>query len=182
MQIIRANQLLSKSWSGGKTTQLFIFPSKASYEERNFSFRLSTATVEVDSSNFSNLPGVFRTLMILDGEMKLIHKNHHFSHLQPLEQDQFKGDWNTQSEGQCVDFNLMCMKGVSGDIEGCAMTKNSSKKISGNADFNFIYLHLGEIEIDGETMGSGDFAHLNAGMILITALRQSTFVIAKIKC
>ena len=45
------------TWSGGQTTQLFLSPEGGSYPDRTFDFRLSTATVEVEKSNFTDLTG-----------------------------------------------------------------------------------------------------------------------------
>lgn len=33
-------------WSGGKTTEMYMYPQTASYRDRNFLFRISSATVE----------------------------------------------------------------------------------------------------------------------------------------
>ena len=41
------------SWSGGRTTEIFIFPVGERYSDRNFLFRISTAEVELDSSDFN---------------------------------------------------------------------------------------------------------------------------------
>ena len=49
------------TWSGGQTTQLFLSPEGGSYPDRTFDFRLSTATVEVEKSNFTDLTGYHRT-------------------------------------------------------------------------------------------------------------------------
>ena len=42
------------TWSGGQTTQLFLSPKEGSYPDRTFDFRLSTATVEVEKSDFTD--------------------------------------------------------------------------------------------------------------------------------
>lgn len=43
-------------WSGGTTTELFIWPHGASYAERRFGIRISTATVDIAQSTFTKLP------------------------------------------------------------------------------------------------------------------------------
>ena len=40
-------------WSGGKTKELAIYPPKCRYADRDFIFRLSSATVELDESDFT---------------------------------------------------------------------------------------------------------------------------------
>lgn len=67
-------QHTTTKWSGGETTELFIYPENANYKAGNYQFRLSTATVEIEASTFTPLPGVDRTLIVLEGEMQLDHK------------------------------------------------------------------------------------------------------------
>ena len=71
MKIYPASTQKTAKWSGGLTTELFIYPEGSAYSERNFDFRLSTATVEIETSVFTPLPHVQRTLMVL--ELSLIH-------------------------------------------------------------------------------------------------------------
>ena len=54
-------------WAGGATTQLYIYPEHADYSRRDFIFRLSSATVECERSEFTSLPEVDRILMVLRG-------------------------------------------------------------------------------------------------------------------
>lgn len=156
MNIIRQHQQKTTEWSGGLTTELFIYPKGSSYKERDFKFRLSTATVEVDTSVFTPLAGITRTLMVLDGEMSLFHEGHHSSHLGPLQKDKFQGDWNTSSKGRCVDFNLMCMNGASGDLFGITLVPGQMVSIQSDSDVNVLYLFRGEIEMEGEVLSEGD--------------------------
>ena len=48
--ILSKSDYITSNWSGGSTTQLFISPATASYAERNFDFRISSAKVEVAAS------------------------------------------------------------------------------------------------------------------------------------
>ena len=50
-------------------------PEGGSYPDRTFDFRLSTATVEVEKSNFTDLTGYHRILMPLNASIRLTH--HH---------------------------------------------------------------------------------------------------------
>ena len=52
---ISAQRFITSKWSGGSTTELFIWPKDASYAERRFNIRISTATVDVESSTFTRL-------------------------------------------------------------------------------------------------------------------------------
>lgn len=111
LRIIRKEELSTSSWNGGTTTQLAIYPENASYAERNFKWRISTATVEIEESTFTSLPNITRIIMPLKGQMHLIHEGHRETLLHPFEQDTFMGDWNTKCYGKASDFNLMITEG-----------------------------------------------------------------------
>ncbi|MCL2564616.1 MAG: HutD family protein [Defluviitaleaceae bacterium] len=105
------------SWAGGATSELYIYPEDSFYGERNFGFRISTATVEVEESTFTSLPGFKRYIMTLEGDLTLSHEGQHKVKLGPCEKDFFLGDWSTKSEGKCKDFNLIARKGYNGGLE-----------------------------------------------------------------
>jgi len=79
---------------------------------------LSTATVEVETSVFTPLEGISRTLLVLDGEMTLSHLGQHTKTCGKFEIDRFDGSWITSSVGKCTDFNLMTNGKTSGTLEG----------------------------------------------------------------
>lgn len=106
-KVIRKDELPVARWSGGTTTQLAIWPEEASYAERNFSWRVSSARVEDEESEFTSLPGVTRCLMVLDGELDLSHDGHYDVRLERFSQDNFDGGWRSRSRGRVTDFNLM---------------------------------------------------------------------------
>lgn len=105
------------TWAGGTTTQLAIYPKDASYADRSFLWRLSTAVVELEESSFTKLPGFDRYLMLLEGELKVVHREQHTAVLQQYGQDRFKGGWDTTSYGKARDFNLMVKDGCQGSID-----------------------------------------------------------------
>lgn len=105
------------TWSGGTTTQLAIYPRHTQYGERNFLWRLSSATVEVEESDFTALPDYDRVLVVLDGEVVLAHKDIRAIRLAKYEQDRFSGGYETKSYGKITDFNLMVRKGNEGFVE-----------------------------------------------------------------
>ena len=135
------------NWSGGTTTQLFIYPVNAIYAERNFDFRLSTATVIVNESEFTTLPTVSRKLMVLDGKTTLTHKNQYSKKLTKFEVDEFEGNWETTSVGKCTDFNLMTTKNTSGELEAFVLQESQSCEFEIQTNWFFIYLYSGEIII-----------------------------------
>lgn len=106
-KIILPEEQTRTAWSGGTTTQLFIYPEDASYALRNFGFRLSTATVEIPVSDFTALPGFARKLMLISGTIVISHNNEPGKQLHPYETETFMGHWQTKAVGTCTDFNLI---------------------------------------------------------------------------
>jgi hypothetical protein len=117
VEVIRKDDQSTSTWSGGTTTQLAIYPAIAEYKARNFKWRLSSAGVEVAESTFTSLPGIYRHIMIIDGEMTIIHEGHHTTLLKPFMQDSFSGGWTTRSIGCARDFNLMLSEECKGELE-----------------------------------------------------------------
>lgn len=99
-------------WSGGQTTELLIGPEGSRYADRNFSFRISSATVDLPESTFTDLPDYNRIIMIFSGTMDLRHNDGVWMHFDECEPYRFDGADRTESRGKVTDFNLMLRKGV----------------------------------------------------------------------
>lgn len=95
------------AWSGGTTTELLIFPKGSLYAERTFGFRISTATIEVESSDFTSLPQYNRLLTVLEGNLEIIHEGRYMRRLSRFENDAFHGSWKTSSRGKARDLNVI---------------------------------------------------------------------------
>ena len=93
-------------WTGGQTKELAIYPAESKYLDRNFIWRLSSATVETEESDFSKLPDYDRVLMVLEGEVVLSYEGQRVARLKELEQDRFDGVWKTKSFGKITDFTI----------------------------------------------------------------------------
>jgi len=98
-------------WAGGTTTQLAIAPEGARYADRTFLWRVSSATVELDESDFTALPDYHRLIATLRGDMVLIHNDGAPVTLRPYQVHAFEGGEATHSRGRCTDFNLMLRRG-----------------------------------------------------------------------
>jgi environmental stress-induced protein Ves len=186
-QLIIIKNFETSNWSGGTTTQLFIYPINAIYAERNFDFRLSTATVNVEESEFTSLPTVSRKLMVLAGETTLTHKNQHSKKLTKFEVDEFEGDCETTSIGKCTDFNLMTTNGVSGEIEAVVLQKGETLEYKIQTNWFFIYLYSGEITIHSNqtkhNIVQGNlvvFQTLAPQKIIVKGLKNSELIMVKI--
>lgn len=127
IQKIDAGRQVVSHWSGGTTRQLAIEPPGADYAERDFLWRLSSATVELAESDFTPLPDYRRILMILRGTLTLSHDGGAERMLRELEQESFDGASATKSRGQVVDFNLMLRKGLCrGEVDARALAPGES--------------------------------------------------------
>ena len=102
---------VTTAWSGGTTTQLLIAPDDAKYAERDFLWRVSSAAVELEESDFTLLPDYERLIATLRGEITLIHNGGVPLRLRPYEVHAFSGADQTHSIGRCTDFNLMLRRG-----------------------------------------------------------------------
>jgi environmental stress-induced protein Ves len=109
-------------WSGGTTTEIFIWPEGASYATREFSLRISSATVDLEESDFTALPGVERYIVPLQGGFTLTHPGEEPIAMAPLDTPyRFSGHIDTHCVGRATDFNLM-LKGVEGVMDICRET------------------------------------------------------------
>lgn len=68
---IKKNQLETSHWSGGKTHQYYIFPEIAQYSERDFIFRISSATLDIAPSTFTQFDGYDRYLLMIDNQLTI---------------------------------------------------------------------------------------------------------------
>lgn len=108
---VTPEQYIVSRWSGGTTTQVAIAPEGAVYADRDFLWRISSASVDLDESDFTALPDYHRWISTLKGGMTLSHEGGEKIVLAPYEVHQFDGGVDTHSWGRCTDFNLMLRKG-----------------------------------------------------------------------
>lgn len=114
---IKNTEYKTTTWSGGDTTEIYIFPETAKYSDRDFEYRVSIATVLQDSSDFTKLEQYDRILTVLEGEVNLKQEQQKVMvHLGPFDQFIFEGNRSIKSYGQCRDFNLMFRKGLQGQV------------------------------------------------------------------
>lgn len=147
IQLLTPETYTTTLWSGGKTSELFIYPEGANFKTGDYSLRVSIATVEVESSTFTSLPDVNRTLMVLEGQLNLEHIGHHSVNLNPFEQDQFKGDWTTKSIGKVADFNVMTKGNTKTLVQKIDLAANETLALTSAFDLQFIYVQSGSITI-----------------------------------
>ena len=125
LQKLKISDYKVSSWSGGTTMQIAIWPPNALYADRDFLWRISSATVDLEESDFTPLPDYERLISTLEGEIVLTHNGGEPIRLRPFEVHAFSGADATRSRGRCRDFNLMLRRGrVTGTMEALRLTEN----------------------------------------------------------
>lgn len=174
------------NWSGGTTTELFIYPKGSDYQKRNFLFRVSTATIEIEDSQFTKLADVNREIMILDGKIELIHEGRYSKTLGKFDTDTFSGEWDTRSIGKATDFNLMAKGGVSGHIRHLGLSAESAQTVSFGAKTQkaLFYIYSGKLQIDDKTVESGDVLFFDTQSdiknIDIKAIKETDIIVVEL--
>ena len=164
-QLRLPESLTTSNWSGGTTTQLYIFPEHASYAASDFLVRISTATVTTETSLFTSLPGIKRFLLILDGVLTIEHTGRYQKQLQKFDSDTFLGDWETKGVGKVVDFNVMTSNKVSTQTVAIQLAAQEIFKTSipSSIDTLLWYIYKGNIQITIDTVT----IHIPTGAVFI---------------
>lgn len=158
--IIKTSEYKINKWSGGETTELKIYPEDSSLGERNFIYRISSATVEDEESVFSAFEGYERFITPLEGKMSLEHSNHHSVDLNEYDIDYFSGNWTTKSKGKCRDFNFILKEGIEGSMDLINSNfSNSSERI-------YIYSFKDDLDISVEGEINNRHIDLSKGNLL----------------
>lgn len=123
---IDSEHFVTTAWSGGETTEMFIYPEGSNYAKRNFNIRISSATVNDDISIFTRLEGVDRYLAPLEGDISLEIDGKKPKKILPMEVVHFSGESETISRGKCIDFNLMLKGNVNGELRSVKLPKEGT--------------------------------------------------------
>ena len=116
MKDLNSNRIVS-TWKGGKTEELCIVPEDASLQERNFDLRISSATIDLERSEFSDFTGYRRYLMKLEGDITLLIDDKTII-IKGDEAFEFMGDEKviSISKEPSRDFNVIIKKDKKADI------------------------------------------------------------------
>ena len=160
INLLRSNDFQVSDWSGGKTKQLYLSPPTGHYGKREFDYRLSTATVELAESQFSDLSGFHRILMSLDHTLHLHNASRQEETvLAPFTPYVFEGSDSITSRGTCTDFNLI----YSDHYQGQMLTISDREELSQDEAIQFIYA-LSDLRVTGTGLPS---LNLETGQLLI---------------
>ena len=158
--LLKSNDFQVSDWSGGKTKQLYLSPPTGHYGKRDFDYRLSTATVELSESQFSDLSGFHRILMSLDHTLHLHNASRQEETvLAPFTPYFFEGSDSITSRGTCTDFNLI----YSDHYQGQMLAISDREELSQDEAIQFIYA-LSDLMVTGTGLPS---LNLETGQLLI---------------
>lgn len=112
-KIIKREDFITTKWAGGETTQMIIYPQDSVLSQRNFLFRVSSATFTSTQSTFSDFSGYQRYILPLEGKLSVYHEALYNRELDKYEVEYFDGSWNTSSDNtlDCRDFNFIVKSG-----------------------------------------------------------------------
>ena len=154
MRHLRPADYTVSDWSGGRTVQLSIGPEGERYADRKFLWRISSATVELETSEFTALPDYERLIAPIRGEMILSHNGGEEILLRPYDVHRFDGADLTVSKGKCTDFNLMLRKGkVTGEMRAIRLGSGGQQRITPEMPGDTVLLYLAEGTARVQTVG-----------------------------
>ncbi|WP_300660762.1 HutD family protein [Fluviicola sp.] len=145
MKIRTTAHFLISSWAGGKTTQLYISPEDSNLGERNFDWRVSSAVVEIEESEFSLFEGYERILIPLKGSLEMEHETENGvinQSVNEFELARFSGSWKTKGKGKLTDFNLIFKPEFAPKVSVNTLETGEVLSVSETA----IYLYQGILE------------------------------------
>ena len=145
-KIISQSDYSVSNWSGGETAEVFLYPPDGQYALNKFDFRISTAKVSLNESNFSSLPEYKRIIMSLDNPLELHHsgkKGFRKEVLAPFQTDYFCGSDITKSFGKCTDFNLIYLPKYGGEMT----TRQSDAEIVLKKNVFYLYFALEDSQL-----------------------------------
>lgn len=116
---IKKEDFITTKWEGGKTTQLAIYPEEAIFSEKDFLWRISSASFTKLESTFSDFSGYQRYILPLEGKLNLYHDGLYNRELEKYQVDYFDGSWNTlsQNTSDCIDYNFIIKSGNQGKMQ-----------------------------------------------------------------
>lgn len=168
----KASEYSVSHWTGGKTTELFIFPEQSQFVNRDFDFRISTASIEAETSSFTLMKGYLRKLLVLEGSLLLHHEGQHSNSLSAFEQDEFSGDWNTTSNGKAVDFNVIYKPNLNPEIRVVFLKEGDEFCLENG----FIFILEGELSRAGLIFETNS-SLFTSDLLNFKARKQSTIIL-----
>jgi environmental stress-induced protein Ves len=183
-QIHSLNPSKTIAWANGTSTELFVFPPNGNFQTREFDYRISTATVEAEETNFSDFSGLTRILLVLQGKLTLIHEERYTKELATFEQDRFDGAWKTRSKGKVQDFNVMFTENYEAKVNHFSLSENDKREINLDSKLHFYFVFNGQFHLNGQLVNAGDLIEIRQNEIQkldIICLEEGNIIETKIE-
>lgn len=118
-KIIKKEDFITTKWEGGETNQLAIYPEDSIFFEKDFLWRISSASFTKLESKFTDFSGYQRYILPLEGKLNLYHQGLYNRELEKYEAEYFDGSWNTLSKNtsDCIDYNFIIKSGNQGKMQ-----------------------------------------------------------------
>ena len=113
MQIkhLSANDTKTTNWNQGKTAEYYIYPESCDYANKDFLFRVSSATIDEQPARFTIFIGYTRYLAMLNNQLAIsINRNKTIK--DKYEIIKFKSEDDTIAYATGKDFNLMIKEDI----------------------------------------------------------------------
>ncbi|WP_413513467.1 HutD family protein [Myroides odoratus] len=145
IELIKKESVRISRWSGGETREYTLYPQGASYADRDFSFRISSATIEALPSEFTRFEGYRRYLAMLDGDLQLNFNGVDRTYkMQDLFSFQSMDTIISYSKGN--DFNLMLHHSITEEV-----VQVTDQPFQTDQPFVCLFaLEVGEVKIDNQ--------------------------------
>lgn len=156
IHVIKKEMLQAAIWDGGKTYEYFIYPPSSTYVQRDFLFRISSATIEKVPSHFTRFENYQRFLVMIDNSLELV-RNGKKERYKKHEIFTFNSNDEIVSSSLGNDFNLMVAK----DVAKTTICIPKGKHLCKN---NYIGIFAFE---EQEVLIDGNLKHLKANDVLL---------------
>ena len=153
MKILTEADFLISKWGGGITTQLFISPEGATLEDRDFDWRISSATVETEESDFTLFEGYERILIPLKGKLEMEHQTPNGviqQNVDEFELARFSGSWTTKGVGKLTDFNVIFRPNYHPKVHVTHFAEDTT--IITEESVGLLFLREGACRVDGKSI------------------------------
>ncbi|ALU27681.1 HutD family protein [Myroides odoratimimus] len=141
IELIKKEEIITSVWSGGKTNEYVIYPRDTQYVDKDFIFRISSATIEAVPSEFTRFNGYRRYLSMLEGDLKLYRQGkEEYYTTHTLFSFGSEEDITSYSLGK--DFNLMLHQSIKDEV-----VQISSDGVNTNAVYLFIFALVDSIAV-----------------------------------
>lgn len=108
---LKADEIQPSNWSKGKTSEYYIYPENCDYQNKDFLFRVSSATIDESPARFTIFIGYTRYLAMLDSDLDISINRHRDTHeINEIIKFQSENDVISYSTGK--DFNLMLKEDI----------------------------------------------------------------------